>query len=255
MLSMAHNLIFFCVAWAYWAALRVEEKRAGYGIWIQLGLACGLAIITRYQTVVYLVFPAWVSLRQLFYGGRQERLGFVSATIAGSALVFIQMLAWKMIYGSWIVDSYTGEGFNWSRPQLWKVLFSAYHGLFYWSPALVIGCVGFFAWMRQGGAAGWTWAVSLFATLYINAAWGCWWFGASFGSRAFEGCVLFFMLGTAWLLHKTRFELKVVLVVLLLLFGTANMFLSSHVLRGHIYLEKPISHTTMFQSFVKHGFK
>jgi hypothetical protein len=250
-LSMAHNLTFFAITWAWWAALRIHEKRAGPGIWIQLGLASGLAVITRYQAALYLLFPLWVALCEIRQGGRAARIGLGLALVAGSLAIFPQLLAWKIVYGSWIVDSYPNERFYWFAPHVLEVLFSPFHGLFYWSPVLFIGLIGFLAWARSGGAIAWVWTGCLGAVVWTNAAWGEWWFGASYGARAFEGCVLFFMLGTAWLLQRTasRPWLKTALVILLLAFAAANLTLSRQVLKNRIPAEQPVTYAEMVGSF------
>jgi hypothetical protein len=41
--------------------------------------------------------------------------------------------------------------------------------------------------------------VAVLITLYVNAAWWCWWFASSFGQRASEAMCLFFMGGLAWI--------------------------------------------------------
>jgi hypothetical protein len=250
LLSMAHNVTFFAIVWAYWAGLRVGEKRTGWGIWLQLGLACGLAVVTRYQTAVYLVFPAWVAGQALVRGDSGARSGWGLAMLAGGVLVFLQMLGWKLVYGEWFLYTYQGERFDWSAPHLGRVLFSPFHGLFYWSPVLLAGCVGYFLWLKSHAAAGWSWTVALLATLWVNSSWEYWWLGASYGSRTFEGCVLFFMIGTAWLLHITaRFPgWQRALRTGLGLLAVANMVLSHQALFGKISLEKPITHRQMVES-------
>jgi hypothetical protein len=248
MLSMAHHLTFFAVGWSYWAALRVREKNTDRGFWIQVGLAAGLGLITRYQSAIYFIFPAWIILQEAMRGDRQARIGFCYTLLAGAITVSIQLVAWKVVYGRWFLYTYGKEGFDWFQPHIREVLFSSFHGLFYWSPALLIGLVGFLALFRQQQKLLWPWVVSLFFSIWVNAAWQSWWFGASYGSRAFEGCVLFFMLGTAWVLHASisRPWLKTSLVALLLILGLANLTLSHRVFIGKVSLEKPITYFEMF---------
>jgi hypothetical protein len=66
---------------------------------------------------------------------------------------------------------------------------------------MAIGSVGFLLWVwREKSLMAWCFLASYLAYLYINAAWDCWWFGASFGARAFESSTLFAMIGLAYLL-------------------------------------------------------
>src|SRR5690606_4965842 len=112
------------------------------------------------------------------------------------------------------------------------------------------GLTGLLLWRRKAGVAGTTWLLSFLASVWVNGAWHCWWFGASYGSRAFDACVLYFMVGTAWLLHGASVHpwRKKALVALLLVFGVANVVLSHQTLRGHLSLEKPLTYLEMLRS-------
>jgi hypothetical protein len=46
--------------------------------------------------------------------------------------------------------------------------------------------------------------ISSLLIIYLNASWWCYWFGSSFGNRAFEALNLFAMLGTALLLDRPK---------------------------------------------------
>ncbi|MDX6766244.1 MAG: hypothetical protein SFU85_05595 [Candidatus Methylacidiphilales bacterium] len=253
LLSMSHSLAFSALCWAFWCGLRIVEKRAGPGIWLQMGLASGLLVVTRYQCAVYLLFPAVAAVMALRAGNRGARLGAGLACLGGGALLFLQMLAWKIVYGQWLLYSYEGEIFHWTRPHVWDVLFSPFHGLFYWSPSLLVGLAGYLMWVRRHPFPGWVWTVSMLATLWVNAAWEEWWFGASYGSRAFEGCVLFFMLGTAWLLQvlQSRWIWRAVLVGVLGLLSLANGLLSYRALRGKMTLAQPVTYAEMWKAIWK----
>ncbi|NJK90690.1 MAG: glycosyltransferase family 39 protein [Blastochloris sp.] len=73
MLSMAHNLVFFAVMWMFWASLKLREEPTRMGWWVQVGVAAGLALITRYQSGLYLLFPAYVVGMLVIRGGTRER--------------------------------------------------------------------------------------------------------------------------------------------------------------------------------------
>ena len=122
-------------------------------------------------------------------------------------LVLLQCYAWHVVYGHWLVFTYgvEGEGFNWTKPEVFKLLFSSYHGWLYWHPLLIVGIIGFLWLARKSGGILLAALLAIVATVYVNAAWWCWWFaGNSFGSRAFEAPLLFLMGGLAVvILHAT----------------------------------------------------
>jgi len=115
----------------------------------------------------------------------------------------LQSIAWKMVYGDFLVSTYQVKNFLWLSPKILNVLFSPFHGLFYWHPIYFVALAAFAIWVvRNLSIEGLCWSFSLLSTIYINAAWHCWWLGAAFGLRAFDGCSLFAMIGVAFILRK-----------------------------------------------------
>lgn len=208
-LSMSHGAAFFLVAVLACALERATATPADAAPgeplrvrwWLLAGAALGLAAITRFQLAVFGVVVLWAA-------GRNRRTVTRLALVAAGAAPFVllQLWAWRVVYGRWLVFSYgaEGEGFHWSRPELANSLFSPWHGLFYWHPFLLVALAGLFAWAwtRRGAAIAWSGAVAL--TLYVNAAWWCWWFASAFGNRGFDAALLPLMAGAAWLFHRAR---------------------------------------------------
>ena len=202
--SMSHNAAFLAVALMCWGLQAVPDRPDRGWPWWVAGTGLGLAVIVRFQLAVFAVVPAWIWLRGVrAAGGRAAFRNAIAALLGALPLIFLQLFAWHVVYGRWFLFTYGvgGEGFNWSDPQWLNVLFGARHGLFYWHPLLLLGAAGFagLVWRdrpRGLAAAG---LVAVLASAYVNAAWWCWWFGGSFGSRAFEAACLFFMGGLAWL--------------------------------------------------------
>ena len=202
-LSMAHSLVFALVAtnyyftWKLWSGNSPKVLRT----LIVIFATSGLLLVTRYQTAVYLLFPIIATLR-LLYIHREEAIRPVTIALPFALTpVALQLMAWKTIYGSYLLFTYgeEGEGFIWNDPAWMKVLFSSNHGLFYWHPILFLGLLFFTAWVIRKSPVGLIWMVSILLTYVVNAAWWCWWLASSFGQRNFEATVLFAMLGMAYL--------------------------------------------------------
>ena len=197
-LSMSHNVMFFAVTGAYYFCLRLSGKPELWRYWVIAGFFCALTILVRYQGALLLIYPAALWLCIVI---RQPRLLWQACLGGGCFLLTLlpQLIAWKLLYGSFIVYSYAGEKFFWLHPHLWDVLFSPLHGWFNWHPAMAAGSLGFFYWVwRQKSLIAWCFLASYLAYMLTNAAWGTWWFGASFGARAFEASTLFVMIGAAY---------------------------------------------------------
>ena len=115
-----------------------------------------------------------------------------------AAFVFVpQLLAWKAIYGHYFVVPQGPDFMQWTSPALVEVLFSSRHGLFLWTPALILAAIGLpLLWQRDRtlcvGAI-----VICMLSWYVNAAARDWWAGEAFGARRFVGETVFFAFGFA----------------------------------------------------------
>jgi hypothetical protein len=85
--------------------------------------------------------------------------------------------------------------------------------------------------------------VSFLLVLMLNATWHSWWFGVSFGNRAFEGAVLPAMAGLAYLFVRTSQPSRLHrLVILAVGFGIAwNVMLFVLFLTKRIPSEAPVT--------------
>ena len=126
----------------------------------------------------------------------------------GAALGFApQLLAWKAVYGSWLVYTYDAESFvHATSPRVLDVLLSSRHGLLTWSPIFAIALAGFPALVRRAGSLAWAFALWALLLLYVVASWEQWWLGHSFGHRGF--LCLFPVLATSLALAWDRLETR-----------------------------------------------
>jgi len=237
-LSMSHSQVFALAMAAYWLALQIADGDSRRRIWMLLGFCAALLVVTRNVSVVYLAFPGLILAKKLRSAGSALCLG-----LGAAGPVAMQMIAWKILYGSWLFYSYEGERFDFTQWHLVDVLFSPRHGWFYWNPLMLVGVVGFsaWAWHRTNGIA---WLVSLGAATALNAAWPTWWLGSSFGHRGFEVATFFAMVGLAVLLNATvlRPFLRQLLVTMIALAITWNILLLALYCTRRISHEQPVTY-------------
>jgi hypothetical protein len=241
---MSHNVMFFSMTAVYYCTYRLRERPDRWGRWCLVGAFSACVILSRYQGAIMLLFPGVVCLQEVGKNWRRWP-GLLVAMIAGAIPLSLQMIAWKVMYGSFFLYTYQHETFSWLHPHLFEVLFSPFHGLFNWHPMMLVGFLGFLAWAvrsrRYTDAACFT--LSLLLAIYINAAWDNWWFGASFGSRPFDTCTLFSMLGVGYLLsllveRAAAFQTVAVALLLLAIWSMNLMWMS---LTGRLPFEKPVT--------------
>lgn len=204
---MSHLVSFFAAALFFYMWSVTREDDGGRSAFFVMGLAAGLMVITRQQDAVFLMVPlvdgaiGFIKERRIpWFLSVRALFPFIAGLLPAA---FMQALVWKLIFGSYLVYSYGGESFIYAAsPKVFQVLFSSKHGLLSWNPIIIFALMGlpFFikAERRQGGLL----LMAFFLQLYVNASWFMWWFGHSFGHRAFISSVPIFVIGLAALLEK-----------------------------------------------------
>src|SRR2546423_7995942 len=115
-----------------------------------VGLSAGLAIVTRLQHFVLLPAIVIVGIVQ-----RRPKQWWFSAIGAGMLPIAAQAIAWYAIYGTPFGPVTRGanlQGVTWMPFQhiaMLDVLFSSYHGLFAWSPVVIIAVIGWLVAPRR----------------------------------------------------------------------------------------------------------
>ncbi|MBL7898264.1 MAG: hypothetical protein JNJ99_07000 [Crocinitomicaceae bacterium] len=88
--------------------------------------------------------------------------------------------------GNIIVNSYAnnnGEGFDFADPYLFEFLFSFKKGWLLYTPVMIFAFAGVWFMIRES-AQGVAFSFVFLLFLYVIASWTCWWYGASYSSRA-----------------------------------------------------------------------
>ena len=112
------------------------------------------------------------------------------------ALFVPTLVSKKIIYGSYLNFGYRERWF-WRSPAFFRASFSADHGLFSWTPILILAVMGLFILRRRERMLAW-YLIALFAA-YLYAI-GCYqnWDGlSSFGNRFFVSLTSIFVIGLA----------------------------------------------------------
>lgn len=208
---MAHGLTFAFAAALVWALDRVDAE-PGLGRWILVGALLGAVVAVRLQAAVLAVVPAVLAAVQL----RRKRAepAWIAAAGAATLLMLVpQLVAWKILYGRFFqVPSGPGlrewgPGRGWfdpSSPRLLDVLLAADHGLFTWTPALLLAALGLVVALRRWPALAAAGLFVLASTAWLNGSLADWWGSDAFGGRRFDVVVPFFAVGYAALFDLCR---------------------------------------------------
>jgi len=149
-----------------------------------------------------------------------------------------QLLYWKYVTGNFFYYSYGEESFFWMQPKFGKVLFSFRKGWLLYTPLMIIAIIGFrklYQTQKQLFAG----IFLLFLlNLYIISSWWCWWYGGSFGHRAFiESYVLMAFPLAAFIQHfwTKTIRHKIIIVIIILAFIAHNIFQTVKFANGAIH--------------------
>lgn len=199
--SWSHAHSAFAVALFFWYWDRTRHART-LGQWVLLGALAGLMMNVYYLNTILLLLPLLESI-SIYRRAIESReaasvRGLFLRNVIFAAMVLAAfmptLITKKIIFGSYFNFGYT-ESWYPNSPALWKVCFSAEHGLFSWTPILVLSCIGFFFLCRTDRVLGlYSIAVSA-AYLYAIGCYQNWAGVSSFGNRFFISLTILFVLG------------------------------------------------------------
>jgi hypothetical protein len=191
----------------YWLARRPLRGPAQWATWGAIG---GLLFATDHLAALLLVAAAFEGLQALRERGAAAALRDLSACAAGVLLGALPELAVKWVLHGSPLRSGRLNRFFWSTPQWRDVGFSAQHGLFVWTPVLLLAVIGLVLLLRRREhhlvAAALLCAFAL--TYYVVASYEAWHGASSFGNRFFVPLTAAFVLGLAALVDDAVAALR-----------------------------------------------
>jgi hypothetical protein len=199
--GFSHAASLFVVSLLLWLWLRARGGGGGSVFaWIGVGAVGGLAGLVREQDALFLAAPGlWL----VFEAARRRDLVWglkrVVALAAAACLAFIpQLLVYQVLTGHLRPSRMVSGKLDYASPHFLQVLFDPGHGLFAWTPLLVVAAVGLAAAAakRRDGVAALL-CVTLLLQVWINGALYTWTQGGAFGSRRFVSATPAFAWGLA----------------------------------------------------------
>jgi len=213
--SMSHANDAFINAFFVWMWLRTRQRDTLWRFAL-LGAVGGLAALVRMQNILLFTFP----VMELIYVGscstrrrswrelRDRALRLVILGLAGLFVFTLQMVVWRLVYGSWLVANpyaaTTTYLFDWRAPHLLEVFFSSNRGVFIWHPVLLPSIAGIYFLFHRDKQLAVFLLISFLAQLYVIASWGAWSGAVSFGNRFLINSTLMFILGLCGLVDWAR---------------------------------------------------
>jgi hypothetical protein len=200
--SWSHAHSAFTVALFLWYWIRTRGART-WPQWAILGAIGGLMMDVYYVSGVLLLMPLLESLQGYWHarwGGAPAMAPmFMGNAIFAAALIaaFLPTLITKrIIYGSYFISGYENV-WVWKSPWLFRLLYSADHGLFSWTPILFAAVVGLYFLKRHDRELAFYLILVFAAVLYTIGSYESWDGISSFGNRYFIALTPIYVLGLA----------------------------------------------------------
>ncbi len=197
--GFGHAPSLFAVSLLLWLSFRACHSGHPRDFFL-CGLAGGLAGIVREQDVLFLAFPVGLLAFELGRGGDLGAALRRGAALLGGAFLSLspQLLAYKALTGAYGPTTLVTRKMSWSSPHALEVLFDPGHGLYLWSPILLLASAGLvlFAVRRRDVVAALLLLLFLLQ-VWINGAIDSWHMAGAFGSRRFVATTPVFAFGLA----------------------------------------------------------
>ncbi|MGH9865501.1 MAG: hypothetical protein ACRD4H_08835 [Candidatus Acidiferrales bacterium] len=213
--SWSHAHSAFVVALFLWYWDRTRAART-FPQWLLFGLIAGLMLDVYYPNALFLLVvlvELAATATRIFRSRASNKPRELPALIFGSSafaaavvVAFLPTLisCW-VIYGSPFATGYTkGTLWHFTSPLWGQVLFSSDHGLFSWTPILLLACVGLFFVVRRDRVLGAALVLAAIAFYFLIAAYADWDGISSYGNRFFISLTPVFVLGLTALLAASE---------------------------------------------------
>jgi hypothetical protein len=210
--SWSHAHSAFAVALFLWYWHKTRSPRAPRQ-WLLLGVIAGLMLNVYFANTMLLVVLLVEAVQDYTAALRaapphERNLGALlrGHLLFASALVICLLptfLSRYIIYGNPLESGYVPLGqWSWHSPFFLAVLFSSNHGLFSWTPILLLSVAGLFLFYRREPLAGQAFLAAALAFYFFIACYPDWAGISSYGNRFFISLTILFILGLSSALDR-----------------------------------------------------
>jgi hypothetical protein len=242
-MSHAYNFCLFIIL-IYYSVKWHNSDKIKYSIII--GILGGLISLIRPSNILIMIIPFLYGLKNLssinyfFNFIWKKKYDIILIIIIAFIIWLPQFLFWKYSTGNYLHYSYVGEYFYLSKPHIIDGLFGFRKGLFVYTPILLICFPGIILMIKS--KTEFLFPVLLFVIIntYLLLSWWCWWFGGSYGHRAFIESFAILSLPISyfyeWLL-KLSFKIKALVLLFIIMLISLNQFQTWQYIHGIIHWE------------------
>ena len=235
--SMSHVFSFGLISGFFFYTFQYF-KEMNFAHLFKVAILMGLIILVRPVNIFCLAFVPFLATNWASLSAGSKHLlnqpkNLILIFCTTISFAFIQLIIWKIQTGNFLIDTYTGEYFQWEKGKnLIPFLFSYKKGLLIYTPILLMCFVGFIPLIQQNIYQAGSLMFALGITFFIFASWWCWWYGWSFSSRPVtEYMSVFAILCSVFLTNlKSLISRRITIIILfgLIIFTQIQIFQYRH---------------------------
>jgi hypothetical protein len=243
--GMVHIIIFTLYAVVIYLTILVHQQ-AKLFYFIGIALACGLIIVSRATDFFCLGIPFLFNVYNK--ASIKTKLDFILinknkilvAACFFLTIIFVQLLYWKIIGGSWLIDSYKNQHFNFKHPHLNQGLFGGNNGWLAYTPIMIFALAGCILTNYIKPLRWYIW-LSLPLYLIITYSWWCFNYINGFGSRPMVNIYPVLAIPLAACLTfiwRQNRVLKFISTIVIILFTHVNLMLTYHRAQNNLWSDE-----------------
>jgi len=199
--GMSHAASLFAAA--LFVSIWPWVRQGSLGRWAVWGATAGLMALVREQDGLFAV----AALVPAFFteSGFRIRQGVLRLLVFGAASVAVfspQIGVYQILYGHPSPAPQVQNKMTWTSPHFFEVLFSTEHGLFFWSPVLLLFLVGGVLLFRRDSKLALGLVLAYLGQVYISGAIESWTTAGAFGARRFLVTTVAFAVWGALVLER-----------------------------------------------------
>lgn len=181
--QLQHIYLFALVGLLFYSLLRFRMVPDKKKYLIVAALTLGLISAIR-PTHVLLGFLPLFLLKGIYPTKAAYWKSMLLFPLMGLLVNLPQLIYWKVMGGSWFILNMHVEEVIIVDPHIVDFLFSYKKGWLLYSPVFVLLVPGFIQLYKQRKELFWGIFTTFILCVWIFCSWECWWYAASFGSRA-----------------------------------------------------------------------
>lgn len=224
--GMPHVYAFALTSVFFYLILNLFQKRSVNYYYLS-ALTLGLIILVRPVNLILLTFLPFffqnrydlISTLKVFLKSKH----FYFSTIVLFLVCSIQSIAWYSQNGRFFQDSYPGNGFYFSNPKIFEMLFEFNNGLFIYVPLCFLFLTGLISIFATNKFKGFVFTFSLGFIIYIFASYWAYNYFDGFGIRTFIDFLPIFVIAGAFMFQNFKPKLKYVVASVAFLFLAVNL--------------------------------